>query len=246
MLMLMDPNQLPGQSIPPGQIPAPATPPASSPVAPQSNYAPQPLPNAPASGHFDPSKYEFITTPAAVPKKTLIPTTGSSKLQRIIFVVLGLFALITVLLVVFSLLGSSGKQNTAQLTTVGQQQTELIRVATLAEQKVASSPAKNLAANVKLSVTTQQSDYISALGRVSIKLDSKTLAQGANSKNDQELKTAESNGRYDEAFLKIMRTELDEYQKATQAAFNGTKSKSVKENLNTNYQQTTLLIESLD
>ena len=219
MLMLMDQNQFPSL----GQAPAPSQP----------------------SGQFNPSQYDFITNPSKPPKKSVLPGRGSSKTQRIVIVVAGLVILFMLIFIFASLLSSSGRSNTEQLTVVLQTQTEVSRVAEIGENKSSTEDAKKLAATVNIVVESQKNQLNGLLAKQDIKVNAKQLSAGKDAKTDETLTTAEKNGRFDDAFVQTMRTELEDYQKTLKTAYDGSPSKSVREALDADYQQVALLLEDI-
>lgn len=232
MLMLMDPNQIPGQSISPGQVPS---------SAPQ-----QPLQNPPqSSGPFNPAQYDFITNPPKAPKKSLLPGSGSSKLQRIIIVVVILFVLLVGVAVVTTLLGSGGKNNVASLTKVLQAQTEISRVSTIASTKANGDDAQAIAGKVDIVLMTHKSQVSALATKQKIKIAPAQIAAGKNAQTDAALATAEKNGRFDEAFIQSMRTSMQDYQTFLKAAYNNTGSKSMRELLDRQYKESAQLLEDI-
>lgn len=220
MLMLMDPNNLP------------------------QPYQPTPAPPQQTSVSFNPGQYDFITSPQK-PKKSLLPGTGSSKKQRIAIVSFGFIVLLIVFIVLYGLLTGGSKTNTAQLTKLLQQQTEIARVSDLGEQHAGESNAKNIATSTKMVMTSQSLQLQAALKAQKIKVSNKQILAGKNAQTDQELNTAIANGRFDDAFIQSVRTQLEDYRITLQTTFSGTDSKSLKEILNQDYKDVNLLLEQI-
>lgn len=202
---------------------------------------PQPQP----SGQFNPGQYDFITNPAQPPKKSLIPTKGSSKKQRILLVVVGLLVFFIVAILLFSLLTSGSKSNVENMTAVLQQQTELSRVATKGKDKASTANAKSIAATTFIVIESQKTQLNNALAKQKIKINSKQLSAGKSTETDQTLAAAEKNGRFDDAFIQAIRTDLEDYQKTLKSAFNGTSSKSLRTTLDADYTQVNLILEDI-
>lgn len=221
----MDPNQLPP--------PAPAPAPTPAPQAPQTN------------GQFNPGQYDFITDPQKAPKKKLL-SSGSSKGQRIAIFAIGIILLFILLMLFFSFLTGSSKPNTDQLTKVMQQQVEIARVSQLGIQTASSDSAKSTAAKTQIVIDSQYTALSAAVKQRKIKISTKQLGAGKNSKTDQTLKTAQSNGRYDDAFVQQTRTSLEEYQKTLKTAYAGSKSKGIKDLLNQDYSDVGVLLEEIN
>lgn len=225
----MDSNQLPPAA---GQAPLPPIPPAPS------------TPNS--GGSFNPGQYDFITNPTKPTKKTLLPSAGSSKKQRILFAVIGFLILITVGVVFYSLLTGSSKSDYEQLVTVLQTQTEVLRIADYGANKAGGDSAKNIAAKTRSVVASHELQLQAAMtSRKMKKVTSKDLAKGHDIKTDQTLTSAQQNGRFDDAFIQTIRADLETYQKNLKAAYDSSSSKGIKELLNQDYQQTNLLLEDI-
>ncbi len=221
----MDPNQLPQ----PGQQVS----------APQSPATPE------TQGQFNPAQYDFITNPTKPPKKTILAHKGLSKGQRVLIVIVGFLVLFILLIMFFSFLSSSGKPNATQLKAVVQQQAELARVSDSASTNLGSDKARNIAAKVKAVMISQQNTMTAQLKTMKIKISSKELLSAKNAQTDQDLATAQKNGRYDDAYIQAIRNELEDYKKTLQTAFNGSKSKSTQAILNEDYKETNLLLEDI-
>lgn len=204
----------------------------------------QPTPPQPG-GQFNPGQYDFITNPVPQPKKTLLPTTGSSKLQRILIVTVIVVFLLILISVGYSILTGGSKSNTEQLTTVLQQQTEMVRVTELATSKLGGEPAQSINAKTHSTMISQSSQLKSAIASRKIKVSTKSITAGKNAKTDQDLAAAAKNGRYDEAFVQTIRNSLEEYKKSLKSAYNGSDSTGIKEILNNDYSQVNLLLESI-
>ncbi len=211
---------------------------------PNQQPVPQQFPAPQPSGQFNPGQYDFITSPPPAPKKSLIPKADSSKKQRIIFVVLAVLGLILIFTILYAVLTSGSKTNTQQLVTVLQKQQEIVRVAAIGAQKAGDAPAKNFAFLAKLSVTTQEQGINSYLKKNRIKTD-KLINGGRNTKTDQQLATAQDNGRFDEAFIQVMRDSLTDYQKALKTADAAISSKTVKQLTTDDYNQVNDLLSSI-
>jgi hypothetical protein len=225
MLMLMDPNQLPQPSQPVVPTPAP--------------QAPQP------SGQFNPAQYDFITNPAQPPKKTLIPTHGSSKGQRILIVVTGFVLLFILLIVGYNLLTSSSRPNTGELTSVMQQQTEIARVSELGANKSGGEKAKSIAVSTKIIVMSQNKQLSNTLTAKKVKISPKVLDDTKDAKTDATLTAAEKNGRFDDAFIQQTRTSLEDYKKTLKIAYEGSNSQDIRDLLSADYAQVDTLLESI-
>lgn len=211
---------------------------------PNQNPTPiQPLPTAP-SGQFNPGNYDFITNPKK-PKKSFLPGAGSSKTQRIAIVTIGAIVILIVFILLYSLLTGGSKSNVAALTTVLQQQTELARVSELGSKQAGSDAAKNIAASTDRVMISESIVLKSGLKTQGIKISTKQILAGRNLKTDQDLSTAQANGRFDDAFTQAIRNQLSDYKKSLMLAYNSTSSKSLKSLLQQQYNDANLLLEQI-
>lgn len=219
----MDPNQ---QPLPPSQ-----------PAGPQAT---------PPSGDFNANQYDFIMNPGQKPKRSLLP---GGKQKWIILAAGGLIVVMVVMILGTLLFGGGGGNSSSdQLLKVVKQQREIIRVSENGMNKAGGTEAKKLAGTTKLVVTTDNADLLSYLQRQKVKVDSKQLAstpseKSAQAKTDNELETAELNGRFDEVFLRIMTSLLEEYQKALASAHNTSENKNTKELLTKQSDNVPLLLD---
>ncbi len=205
----------------------------------------QPAPSG-GNGQFNPAQYDFITNPTKPGKKSVIPSGhGSSKKQRIIVFAIGIALLFILLIVGFNLILGSGKPNAAQLTTVLQQQTEISRVSAIGINNAGGEKAKDIATQTQIVMDTQNIQLQKAMITKKIKINKKTLGGAKNPKTDASLTNAQQNGRFDDAFIQQTRTSLEDFQKTLQTAYNGSSSKSIKDQLNQDYAQVGLLLESI-
>lgn len=195
------------------------------------------------SGGFNPQQYDFITNPAKPAKRSLIPLPGSggSKKQKILFFVIASLALVTILVLVFSIFFGGKSSGTDKLVNIVQKQNELIRIADIGEKKAQGEETKNLAVNIKLSVTSQQNDLIDYLKKNGKKVSTKELSIGKNTETDSALDKAESNGRFDEAFTSLISEQISDYMSSLQDTYSSISGKNAKQLISDDYNQTKLL-----
>jgi hypothetical protein len=204
------------------------------------NQQPMPQP-APPPGHFNSQQYDFITSPAARPKRSLIPGAGSSKNQRIIVAVIGVLGLLTFGLLIYGLL-TSGPDNKDQLIGVAQTQVELIHISETATDKATNPDTKNLAKSIGLVMQSDESNLSAALSKNGVKLKDRDLEHNVDASIDQKLATAETNGTFDASYNALVKDLLSSYQTSVKTAFDGTSSKLTKEALSTAYDNASLLL----
>lgn len=203
----------------------------------------------PPSGNFNPQQYDFITNPAKPNKPSILPIPGGNgnKKQRILFFVLGGLVLITLLILIAALVFGNSNSNTDQLLGIGKQQTELIRIASVGEQKATGETAKSLAINTKLTITSQQtalSNYLKSNGKK--KLSAKDLTGAENSDANTQLANAETNGRFDDVFIDVMNEALADYQASLKNTYSTVSGNTAKQLLSTDYEQVSILLGQND
>lgn len=189
-------------------------------------------------------QYDFILnhgTPPERPKKLGLPSPNSS-MQRIVIVVVGVFLLVTVGLVLFSVLTGGGGTSETQLLEVAQQQTELVRVADQASSKARSTNTLNFAANVSLTISTTHQSMSGILTREGIKSNDKRLAFKKNVQTDQLLLNAAQNGQFDETLTKTLQTQLLAYQASLSVVYKGSKNPKDKAILQEAYKGVGILL----
>lgn len=169
--------------------------------------------------------FAFITNAGQTHKPSLLQP--GSKKGRIIIALVGLVLLITVFAIIMSFLNNSSEGKTKQYIELGQQQTELIRLSAVAQQKSKSLETRSYASTIKLSMTSSQStmnDLIQSHG-VSARDLSAQLTNSKNAKSDTILDEAEKNGRFDTTFRELINSQLLNYQKQLSALASSSSAK---------------------
>jgi hypothetical protein len=200
------------------------------PVQPQAPPQPTAAPETPAPPQ---NPYDFIMNPEKPKKKPIplaLPGGGNSLLSRIAIAGGGLLILIILIVIVSSLISSGGKEKTVNLLTVAQDQTEIIRVATVAAPLTTSIPAQNLAQDILATVTSDNGTLLTYMKVNGQKTTEVQLALKHSTTTDTTLTGAQQNNTYDSAFQDIMQTDLTSYMSALQKAYKdspGPKGKSL-------------------
>ncbi|MCA9327782.1 hypothetical protein KDA14_04610 [Candidatus Saccharibacteria bacterium] len=205
----------------------PQTPP--NPVPSQVPEAPNPpAPATPGSNN----PYDFIVNPAPVPKKSLLTSSnGPMKLLVLIGFVAGAIILVAV---VFTLIFSKSS-TTPTLTTIVQEQQELIRIATQGEAKASDEATKAYAYNVDLSISTNQQQLLSYLSKHGTTVKEKELALKKDPATDKLLTNAQATSTYDSTLKKVLATQLQTYLTDIQTAFKETSNADLKTILNKSF-----------
>lgn len=173
-----------------------------------------------------------------------ISRNGGSKKTRILIVAGGATVLLIVALIFISILGSAGKADKQSLITLAQQQTELIRVSKLGQERAKDSSAKNLAVTVGVSLQSDQTALQGILKSQHIKLSAKELAAGKKQETDSLLNNAEQTNKFDAVFIQTIQLQLKNYQKTLNDTYTKTQSKKTKALLEHQYKNARLLANS--
>lgn len=184
--------------------------------------------------------YEFIFNEQQTPKTSSLG--GGSLKNRILLVAGGGIVLIIILIILSSFLGGSDN-STQLLTSLAQEQTEIIRVATIGTTKSIDSKARNLAQTTVSSISSSQQQTLDILLKRNVKLGIKQLALKMDSKTDKQLESASLNNSFDATFILVMQTQLKTYQANVKKAFDSTSSKSQKKLLTDSYNGVNILLE---
>jgi hypothetical protein len=205
-------------------------------MPPNNQYPQSPTP---PSGNFDSSQYDFIMNPGSPQKKSLLPGGPKAKMA-LLFGGIGL-VVVLFLIIILSLL-SGGSSATDSLVTIARKQNEVVRIATIGTKNATDQKTMKLATMSQLVVTSDQKAMIDYLAKEGNKVGAKELAIGADSKSDQKLEAAESNGRFDETFTEIILVLLKEYQRSLRTGYEGL-GKTGKEIIDQSYENVSLILE---
>jgi len=240
-----------------------SVPPASQPLQ-QPYYAPPNIPQQPAAsgptvtpspahaygppvaGSEPPhAQYDFIMNPGQAPKTSIlsgIGLSGGSTVKRAGVAAIGAMLLIIVIVLVASVLGGS-KFNSTHFISVGQDQTELVRVATLATSDATSQPAQAVAYNVKLGITTSKQQLVAYLATKHVKISTNQLSLKQNTKTTTDLTNAVATSTFDSAFNDVMKSLLTTYIQDLKTAYNANPGPKGRVLLSQQYNGAELLLQ---
>lgn len=241
--MFPEQQNQPGQGYPPSQTPSTPqpTPPAMPQQAPNGTYTVvPPLPAGQNNGHSGHNPYEFIVAPNTSKHSGKL-LGGNAFLAKIGLLVGGAIVLMIVAAVLLNALVPN-KSGTAELTTIAEQQQELIRVATLGSQQAQGQVTQNFAASVQYGLTSDQNQVINYLASHGKKVNAKTLVLKQNSKTDQLLADAASAGNFDSVLTQTLTDQLNTYQRTLQTTYKAVSGKTVKTLLQNEYNAAGTLI----
>lgn len=194
-------------------------------------------------------QYDFFMNPENAPKRSLLPSApgGDSSFGKRIVVILGGAVLLLIVGVVISSLLSGGGGNTSRLLTVAEDQTELVRVATLGTTSATATTTQNFSQSCALSIQSAQlqlTSFISSHGGG--KPSSKTLALKQNSATDTALSNATASSSFDATYTSIMQTQLSAYKNDLNTAYKNANNSSEKQLLSSDYNDAQLLVQELN
>jgi hypothetical protein len=222
----------------------------------QQNYppqSPQVPPNYPGLSPQPPSAthpaYDFIMNPSANtatgPSFKLPGMSGLNPQLRLAIIVLtGAVVLLVILSAVFKSINAPG--NVTQLTSVIQDQQELIHLAGEASQEPNITQSdQNLTATATPTLTSSQTALKTYLADIGGKLNVKFLDVKESTTTDQELTDSVSTGTYDATFDGIFKNELNSYLNDLNTAYKVTTGSRGKAILSGDYKQGKLLITEI-
>lgn len=192
-----------------------------------------------------PHEYEFITNPGQPPRHRFNPLPGGTSLpMRIAVVGGGLVVLLIIFLIVRGLLSGGG--NTEALINVGQNQQQLIHLATNAtEQSGLSGANQTFAVTTQVTLSSAQQQLVTYLANNGKKVDAKQLGLKVSAPLDEQLKTAAVSSTYNATFKQTMETQLKNYQQAIREAYNQTSGPKGRKMLSEQFDGSTLLLQQL-
>jgi hypothetical protein len=185
--------------------------------------------------------YEFITNPQQPARRI---SFGRTPAQRAIIIGVGVLLLIIIALVLSSLFNSASNAQKDRLGELAQTQTELIRVATIADKQSSDIDTRASAITARFAIETDLQETNQMLATRGTELNSKVLSLKENEKTDTLLEEAFANNRFDETFNSILEQQLEDYQSLLQSVYSSGSS-GEKEILQQNYEDTSLLLERI-
>jgi len=187
-----------------------------------------------------PNEYDFIMNDPSGGKGRKFG--GLTTTNKFAFVGLISAILVVVMGVLYFALNAGKPNNEAQLISLAQQQTELIRVAGLGLKDARETQSRQLATTTLLNITSDLNNLKPRLAAAKVKLKDAALGAGKNSKTDQALEKAKENNQFDTVFLKTLQDELVDYQKNMNAAYKDTANIQLKAELKKQYENASLII----
>lgn len=191
--------------------------------------------------------YDFIMSDKQKPKRAgLSLPSNKSQGQRIAIVAGGGVVLLLFLFMLASLLSGGGESKDIFLKIV-QKQTELVRVASLGSSEASASQSiKNTAMNTQIAVTSDRQILIAALATEGIAFKEKELVGVADPSTDKRLADARTAANFNSTIVAVINEHIVDYQTALQQTYDQTKTKTLKDALAREYQNTESLKKQID
>jgi hypothetical protein len=175
-----------------------------------------------------------------------LPGSNANPMQKKIMMVAGLIFGLIAFIFLFSLIFSGGSETKDAYFKVAQLQTEIVRVSEFIEKETANQGLKNLAANTRLTVASQQSDFTKLIGSKGISFKEKEIKAGKNTKTDASLNDAKAAGLFEETAINTLKEHVTAYQNAISDAYDISKNEEIKELLQQDHEETKLLQQSAE
>lgn len=207
---------------PPAAVPQPAQPESISPAQPSQ---------APAPTNSGSNPYEFILNPDTTHHKT---SSDDSLLKRIL-VIVGIVAVITIIGTIAVRLLVPKDNSVQQVTTIAQEQQELVRVATYIVSHAKSTDLVNFAINTEMSVSTNQQASVEYVANRGVELGEEQLALKKDTKTDTLLSAATSTNTFDSTATQTLTSQLNAYQTSLKKAYNASSGKKARAVLQASY-----------
>jgi hypothetical protein len=190
------------------------------------------------------NQYDFIVNAGKRGPVTILPSVNNSSLKtRLLVAGAGALVLIVLFWVFIALISSSSSSSTAPLISLAQQQNEIARVSTESAQDAVLPTTQTFAITTSLSLLSEQRAFLAYLRSLGSVPASSILQATRNSKTDATLKSALSNGNYDQAYIAITQSELASYEHNLKQVFADTKVVKERQLLQVAYQQAQLLVQ---
>ena len=199
-------------------------------------------PNQQQPGGFNSQQYDFINNPAPKPKKSLLPSFGGGKAGKIIFFFVSVSVILIVLILLFNLF-FGGSSNLDEIKQLAKKQAEIVRVSEVGVDKARSTETESFAISTQTVLKTDQNKTVAYLSSNGVKVGDKDLSS-TDSKTDQELQGADTNGTFDTIFTAKLVELLQDYGADLKSIYENTEGKKGQTLLSESYDNVQILIEN--
>ncbi len=170
--------------------------------------------------------------------------TQGSPPNKLVWIAGGGIALVVIVTIVSLFLPKGNPK--LELVAAAQSQSETLRICNEGVKQAKLQSTRNFVANCTLSLASEQSALLTQLARSGLKIDGKILAQGRNTKFDQQLKSAQSASNFDDTFTTIAESQMNTYVAAMKrAAAAPSTTDNEKALLSKQFQSSQLLLQQL-
>ena len=135
-----------------------------------------------------------------------------------------------------------GKTNLETVVALAQSEQEIVRLAGRGED-AGNQAVRNAAITARVSVRTQQQEWLAYLSKHGRKVESEELALKKNAATDRQLTTATQTSTFDTTYVSVMRGRLDAYAASLRNAHQGASNKQERELLAVHFGEVQLLLK---
>lgn len=183
-------------------------------------------------------QYDFIFNGAQTqPKK---PALGG--VPKPVLFIIGAVILIVIIIVWSSLSGSKGADTKALIEAAGRAR-EIARISDLVSAQSKDANTQALAATVKTSLSSEQTQLTGYLSERGKKVSTKELDAYKNSSADSQLQSAAQNNSLESAYYTYLKTNLGSYKSDLSSVYSSASDK-LKPILNDAYKNASLILTS--
>lgn len=194
---------------------------------------------------YQQNNYDFIMNPNGNAKR---PLGGNSDSKKLLIIVGAVILFIIVLFSVGAMLtGNKSDGTVQQLTRIAQEQGEIAHISSLAGENgsAQAQSLKNFAYNANLTMTSDQQAVVDLLAKNGTSVKPEVLAALQDPAVDQKLTDATAASDFDAVFKDTVSTMLTNYQSSLQSTYATSKSTTVKQLLQTDFNNAELLKKQL-
>lgn len=193
-----------------------------------------------------PANYDFIVNPAQPPKKSggkVSNIANNAFIMKLLVIIGGTVVLIIGVTVLVNVIFGN-KTNYNDLIGITQTENELIRVSAMGAGSNSAS-VRNAAVNTRLTLISQQGQWLTYLAKFNHKVPAKQLALKKNTNTDKQLSAASAGSTFTVTYIGIMRKSLTDYAGELKTAYTNAApaSKVRRSMLNEDYKQVVLLLQ---
>jgi hypothetical protein len=188
--------------------------------------------------------YDFILNPSPKPKKGFGGLMRDKLIRTLVFVLGGTFIFMIVVAIALNSFGGGNQVNTNDMVSLGQSQTELIRVARQGSS-ASRQGTRALATTVEYTMKTQLQQTTALLAENDRKLGDKELTLKQNANTDQQFKASKATSTFDLVYAQVMEKQLQTYSRELQSTLNKSSNSDERELLSSYNQQVQLLLTQI-